>query len=453
VAGRLLLRSEPGWYRAAVAGLLVLITAVGLWNAYAFNHERGYDGVEHIAYARDLAFHGHIPGKESRGEYYSPPLFYAIAGGLTRLAPHLGVSPWEKLAQGFNAAVLVLSALLVLVLARLLWPGRRTLHVAALGFFCFVPVTSRTAAMFHPEPLDLLLSLAGLTLAARILRNRSFGWKPAVLLGVTLGAAQLARTFGLYAYASVAIVFCLAAVARYAPRRQLLVSLAVTTVATLAVAGPWYARQAILYTNPVFDQPTPDKPVWERQPLSFYVDPGLPDVLTTPMRPSYKNRLWPQTYSELWGDYYGIFMWNSAVTPTPPRSTLWELRAQAVVGLLPTALSLLGIAFLLRRGLRRSALARDPAPLLVAVLPLLGFLGYLYFTVSYPVADGDTLKATYMLTTAPAWALAFGLAGDGVLRRLRGRPLARFYLVALLVALALVDLRAIVYRNPLGGLF
>jgi hypothetical protein len=55
----------------------------------------------------------------------------------------------------------------------------------------------------------------------------------------------------------------------------------------------------------------------------------------------------------------------------------------------------------------------------VALLPGLGLLGYLYFTVSYPTADGDVLKASYMLTTAPAWALAFGYAIDRLPSRMR----------------------------------
>lgn len=447
-----MLRDEPTWYRSLAFGLLALAAAVSLWNARSFGHEGGYDAVHHIEYARGLAYHLEIPGQESRSEYYSPPLFYALAGAAIRLAPHVGVSPHEKLALAGNALVFVLSALLVLLLARTLWPGRRVLHLGALGFFCLVPVTSRTAAMFHPEPLDLLLTLASLTLAARILIRRDFGWKPAALLGVTLGAAQLARTFGLYAWATVVVVFGLAALWRYAPRRALLRSLGVATVATALVAGPWYVRQAVLYTNPIFDQPTVAKPIYERQPASFYLGTGLPQTFSRPYRPHFKNEALPSTYSELWGDYYGIFIWNSANTPHPTRSVIWSLRAQAVVGLLPTALAFAGLGIVLWRGLRRRGASREPALLLVGVLPVLGLLGYLYFTVSYPVSDGDTLKATYMLTTAPAWAVLFGVGLDRLVERLRPRPTALFYLLAALAVLALVDLRAIVYGSPLGGL-
>jgi hypothetical protein len=82
---------------------------------------------------------------------------------------------------------------------------------------------------------------------------------------------------------------------------------------------------------------------------------------------------------------------------------------------------------------------RAPPRLAAALLPGLGLLGYLYFTVSYPTVDGDVLKASYMLTTAPAWALAFGYA----LERIPGR--FRIVVAGVLAASALVALPFLVY--------
>jgi xanthosine utilization system XapX-like protein len=82
---------------------------------------------------------------------------------------------------------------------------------------------------------------------------------------------------------------------------------------------------------------------------------------------------------------------------------------------------------------------RSPPRLAVALLPLLGILGYLYFTVSYPVGDGDVLKGTYMLSTVAGWAIGFAYALD----RLRGN----LYLaaLALLGVCALVEVPFLVY--------
>ena len=103
------------------------------------------------------------------------------------------------------------------------------------------------------------------------------------------------------------------------------------------------------------------------------------------------------------------------------------------LGLLPTLLAVVGWAVLLARS------RRVPARLPAALLPGLGILGYLYFTISYPTPDGDVLKAGYMLTTAPAWALAFGYAVE----RLPGRT--RLVVAAILAASALASLPFLLY--------
>jgi hypothetical protein len=106
-----------------------------------------------------------------------------------------------------------------------------------------------------------------------------------------------------------------------------------------------------------------------------------------------------------------------------------------VLGLLPTALGLGGWLVLLVRSLRRL----DALRLLVALLPLAGIAGFLYFTVSFPTPDGDVIKPMYMLTTLGAWALCFGLAAERF-------PALRWALVAL----AIVDLPFVVYKGAVG---
>ena len=209
--------------------------------------------------------------------------------------------------------------------------------------------------------------------------------------------------------------------------------------------GPLVRYQSRSYTNPIFDRPQVAKPLWERRPVEFYVDPGLPELITRPYRPSFENRFWPTLYAEGWGDWFGVFAWQSGKGDPEP-GTRRELTAQSLAGLLPTALAVVGWLWLLAP-LRSGGCVRAPELLLVTLLPLAGIAGMLYFTVSYPTPDGDVIKATYMLTTMPAWALAFGFATE---RAVRGR--AAPCSSRLLVAAALVSLRFAVYGSPLGGL-
>ena len=392
------------------AGLIAALALVAAWNVHSYPSGAGYDVRQHQEYADLLVHHGEIPGPETRSEYYTPPLFYALAGVATVIGEHVHAGDPHKLGQVLNWAVLVACAVVLWLLARELFPRRPWLQLSALAFFCFLPVVVRVGAMFHPEPLSMLLSATALLLAVRMLGRRDYRWQVAVATGVALGLGQLVRAFSLWTFAAVVLAF--AAARAWRP-------LAVVVVATAVVASPWYIRQAVHYGNPVFDRPTKNQPVWERRPARFYVGLGLPKVLTDPARPHFRNEALPTTYSEVWGDYFGV--WRG------------DRERQSFIGLLPTLLALGGWLLLVLRW------RRVPARLPVVLLPGLGILGYLYFTVSYPTPDGDVLKASYMLTTAPAWALAFGYAVE----RLPGR--FRIAAAAVLAASALASLPFLVY--------
>jgi hypothetical protein len=392
------------------AALVAALALIAGWNAYKYPSGAGYDVRQHREYADLLIHDGKIPGPETRSEYYTPPLFYALAGAATVVGEHVHSGDPHKLGQVLNWLVLVTTAGVLWLLARELFPGRPWLQLSALAFFCFLPVVLRVGAMFHPEPLSMLLSAAALLLAARMLGRPDLRWQLAVATGVVLGLGQLVRAFSLWTFAAVVLAFVVARAWR---------PLALVVVATAIVASPWYIRQAVKYGDPIFDRPTKEEAIWERRPADFYIGLGLPEVFTDPIRPNFRNEAIPTTYSEVWGDYFGV--WRGHREP------------QSFIGLLPTLLAVAGSIVLLVRS------RRAPARLAVAVLPALGLLGYLYFTVSYPTPDGDVLKASYMLTTAPAWALAFGYAVD----RLPGRT--RPVVAVTLGASALASLPFLLY--------
>jgi hypothetical protein len=286
-------------------------------------------------------------------------------------------------------------------------------------------VRVKLTAMFHPEPLDLLFATAGLYVGVRMLARNAYAARLAVLGGALFGLGIMTRQFAAYAAGAVGLAFLAAR------RRDALGALAVMAATALVVVSPWYVRQALTYSNPVFAQPQVEKPLYERRPASFYLGTGLPDSLWSPWRPAFRNEAIPTTYTELWGDYFGAFAWDG--NPPPPARVRTELRIQSFVGLVPTLLAFAGLVLLLRR---------RPAQLAVALVPLCGFVGYLYFAVAYPTPDGDVIKASYMLTTTTAWAVCFGYAFDAVARSRRRLGLA---LAAVLVASALAELPFLFY--------
>ncbi len=411
---------------AALAGLLVL------WNALAYPPGAGYDAASHKEYADFLIQHHRLPVRNETPEYYSPPLYYSLAGAATWVGRQLGLGEPHKLGQLLNVPMVVGAVLLVAALARLIWPERRWAPAAAAGFVALSPVLERTAAMFHPEPADLLVSVLCAYLAARLLAERRYGASSAVVLGVALGAGEMVRQFALYTLAVVGIAWVVALSQRPGERRALLRAGVIAAAACIVVAGPWYGYRVHHYANPVFDRPHSSKPLLERRPARFYVDPGLPASFSRPYRPHFANLALPETYSDIWGDWYGVFAWSIEQHRKPSSVQRTWLVVQNVVGIVPTLLAVAGLLALLAAAVRR----RSPSIVLVALMPVLALAGYLYFAIAYPTLDGDVLKPTFMLSALWAWALCFAWIATRLPRRA----------VLVLVALAAIDLPFLVYR-------
>ena len=269
-------------YGRASVVLLGVLAVVVVWNAARFPPGLGYDAEPHVDYLVGLIEHGTLP--DETGSYYTPPLFYALAGVAWKVGSLIGLGEPLRLVQLLDGILALGTAVLLLELGRVVFPGRRRLHVLALGFFVAGALVVKTAAMVHPETLSMFLAAAALLVAARMLQEDRPGLLWAVALGVLLGAGQLVRAFSLWTFAVVLLAFAGALIGRPGRRPAIARAGAVAAVVAMIVAAPWYAYQASRYTNPVFDRPQVAKPLWERRPASFYLDPGLPDVLTAPYR-------------------------------------------------------------------------------------------------------------------------------------------------------------------------
>jgi hypothetical protein len=435
----------PTWARIALACLFVLIAFVGVWNAARYPIMLGYDAQEHITYADGLIHNGTTPTVADGGEYYAPPGYYAVAGAASWIGGKVGLSDPHQAAQYLNVVFVLLTAALLLVLARLLFPQRPGVWVGSLAFFALLPVVTKTAAMFHPETLNMLLSTAAVTLATWMLLRRQFALRWLGLLALTLLAGQLVRASSLFTLAAIGLAFLVALATpsyrRYMPLRQL----AIAGAAVVLIAVPWYvSRIASHKTQPGLSFSSFHVASRAGQPP--FLGLSLDDVFNRPVRPFYKSEVLPETYTDIWGDWFGAFAWSGySAGPSPEALTL--LKDQSWIGILPTFLAIagwLGIGVLaLRRRLDRIAL------LPVLLLPIIAVGVYLWRAYVLTSPDGDLTKATYLLTTAPIWAIGFGLAAD----RLSRRRLVAIGIAAAIVAFGFLELRFILYgirdHNPI----
>jgi hypothetical protein len=362
------------------------------WDVFHYDWLRGYDAYANSLYADVIRDHHRLPATSETDVWHTPPLFFVLAA---LIDSHRGMQVIDGAA---GLAVVVFAGLI----ARELFPRSRPLQLAALAFAALTPVLTRTAVMYHPEPLATALAVAGLYVVVHALARERTSVGSGALAGVLLGLATLTRTWAL-AFAAAA---CLALLAR----RVLWPAMALFAV-VLALSLPWFANQAYAHGNPVaFNRPAPNESFFSRRPASFYTSLDIESVFAQPYAPRFLNHLWPVVYTDWWGDYWRYFdipIENISTPPDlPPKYENPRVR-QSYVGLAPTLLAAVGFLGLAALGLRR----RQPALLLVPGAVVLLGLAFLVFQISYPHHDGDTIKAAYLLdAVAPlsvcaAWAL------------------------------------------------
>lgn len=428
-------------YRVAAVAIGAALIGSGLWNAATLSTDIGYDAAQHKQYAHVLIEEGHPPAKhaETRALYDNPPGFYAVAGAAGKAGEVLGMDE-DRGILFINVLFVLGAAILVGAAARELWPGRPLLQLSAFGFAALLPLVAKAAAFYHPAALTLLLAAAAVYLTSRILVRADYRIGPAVALGAVLllGVAVLPSSLWVYG----AVVAGLGAAALARRERALIRTLAVVLGVTAIFAVPWAVRQHRAGIPLLGNLPELAGGLEKRSP-SFFFELSLPEPFEEPYRESFQSLLLPTAYTDLWGDYFGNYAWNSAVQKEPATGEAAQLIAQNTLGLLPTLLAVAGVIALGALAVR----GRERRAAVIPALALLALSGFLYYATNTVTPDGDTIKPIFMTSATPAWALGFGFAVD---RLARGRW--RAPLLALLALAALVNLRFVVSGSPLGGL-
>ncbi len=145
----------------------------------------------------------------------------------------------------YSAVLGGLTVAFTFALAREVFPDVPVLAPLAAAFVAFLPQFLFISAAVNNDNLATLLSTVFLWQLARVLR-RGASARRAVLLGAMAGAALLTKfnTFTLIPLALVALFW------QGAPRRawrSLFLNMGLVVLAAALIAGPWYARNLLLY--------------------------------------------------------------------------------------------------------------------------------------------------------------------------------------------------------------
>lgn len=428
----------PGRFFALLTIALSLgaILYVGAWNAAKYPLSLGYDAQPNAAYIHVLFDQHHIPRPDQSGEANQPPAYYFLAGIAARLGNEF--TSWHDTAtypgfpeasyrgaQILNVVLVFLTALCVLWLARVVAPDRPWVWAASVGFFAFLPVVSKTEAMLHPENLNLLASALAVASATTILVRRRWSRQLVACLIVSCAVGLATRASMLFVLVTLALAVAIAlgsgAMRRFARLRG-----AAIAAAVVAVVGLVFVSYNVIQHHHA-DPEASGK---------YFFHVTVREIFNRPWRPVVANEAFSQTYIEIWGDWFGAFSW-SVFSGSPSPQAQQILKDQSLIGVVPTALALAGWLAIAWRALRHR---RDLVVL--ALLPVVATSGYLIRSWLALTKDGDLFKASYLLNTAPVWAVCFGLATAWLASRSR---LARYGMLVLFAAFAILELRFTLY--------
>lgn len=421
---------------SVAAGVLVVLGAVLVWNAWHYPWRQGYDATAAAHYAEALGERHRLPLRSETDVWHNPPLFFVVAGALYRGVEATGVLQPGRAVQLLSALCVLGIVALVYGLARELHPSARWLPVLAVALAALTPVLVRAGSLFHPEPLATFLSTAGLYVAVRAVCRGQLGWRAGVAAGVLLGLANLTRTWALAALG--AALAGLALEWLWRRDRRALHALAGAAVASGVLVVPWLAVKAAAYGSPLaYSRPVDEQWRQRGRPAAFWLDLSPGDVARRPYQPWFRNVLVPTVYADWWGDYWRVWRVPPALKDEPDVLSdehAVPLRRQVAGGFALTVAAIAGLVALAARAWRR----RDAAAatlVLSAVLLAASFVGFL---VRYPKQDGDNIKALYVLSAAPVLAVCAAVSLAWLARRGRlGAVLASAAVMVAVVPTAL----------------
>ena len=234
--------------------LLSLLAFVALGLALAVRVPMGAspDEAAHWQYIEYLASNHQLPVFNAEMvppapgyEFHQPPLYYALSAPVWAVLPDGIQNGWSRLVS------LVCGALTLIFIwksARLLFPDDRSIAIIATAFAALWPLHLGVSAGANNDALGGLWAAALFWCGARVtLRGATL--RDAALMGAFIGLGALTKNTVLVVGAAMLVALVAAQPREKSPSRviSLLVALGVAAV----VAGPWWARNTMLYGDPL----------------------------------------------------------------------------------------------------------------------------------------------------------------------------------------------------------
>lgn len=224
--------------------MVLLLSGIALRIIYFFGTPyfvRSFDFSGHTDYLDYVARHLSLPPANAGWESFQPPLYYIVAGGITKLLLLLGMAESQRfvLWQGISLLLSVGVLAAGWAIAMLLYEKRDSRRLYLLAILAVAPPLVFNAARVSND--GLLALLACVWLALLLFYWRRPGKTILVWLAVVLGLALLTKANAI-AFVIVTSI-CLLLDRRFTARSRI-ISLGVTLAICTAISGGYYLPRA-----------------------------------------------------------------------------------------------------------------------------------------------------------------------------------------------------------------
>jgi hypothetical protein len=280
--------------RLLITAILAVFSALALWYSASVPLGEAPDELPHFTYVRYLAQNGRLPTTTEEHEAFQPPFYYALGAALTfwiedesdaafavrananfdavdprapkNLLLHTSMEsfPYRGWALAWHLVRLLSIALgaitvwAVYRLGRVLFPSQPAIGLTMAALTAFTPQFIFVSSVANNDNAAIAFSALILWQVALLLHERdcSHLWRRSIVLGILLGLGLLSKVnlLALLPIVGLAVVLagylCHTQGARSA-LRQTIVALVVLGGLALIVSGWYFARNWLLYGDPL----------------------------------------------------------------------------------------------------------------------------------------------------------------------------------------------------------
>ena len=378
-----------------------------IYNVIYYDPIQGYDAEAHYNYIYFVSMYLPqnfvLPTIENTREFFNPPLPYmfpamaqVVCRNVITSADYISECKLfvGTATQIFQTILYLLTLLFYLKSFKLLKNNNFLLNINLILMISLLSVNYRTISMIRGEPYILFFNSVLIYLLILLIK-KDFNYKRGdiYLFGLLIGFMALSRQ---WAFLLMPGYFLIIKYLSNKSVKKYFKFISLAFVFGFLVSSWFYFTLFFEYGSFTAFNMDPIKFSLQNQPLNFYnfFNKENSQVFSKPIRPNFSNQLIPILYSDLWGDYWGYFVFVSRdLALGRSQTVIGDYLARVnIISLIPTIIMLVGLYNF--KKLNGSKAFHG----YFIISTLFSFFGYLWFLVTYPeLPTGDTIKSSYII--------------------------------------------------------